>query len=56
MVLLNIKNANMKAVKDFAAISIKDCKQPVEMTFQTHTCIGISRQNNEWYVLPLNTT
>ena len=55
-ILLNIKNANTKAVKDLSLISIKDSKQPVELTFQTHTCIGINQENNEWYVLPLNGT
>ena len=55
-ILLNIKNANTKAVKDLSLVSIKDSNNPIELTFQTHTCIGINREDNKWYVLPLNGT
>jgi len=55
-ILLNIKNGNTKAVKDVSLVSIRDSKYPVELTFQTHTCIGISQEDSKWYVLPLNGT
>ena len=55
-ILLNIKNANTKAVKDISVVSIRDSNYPVELTFQTHTCIGINQEDNKWYVLPLNGT
>lgn len=53
-ILLNIKNANTKTTKDFSVLSVLDSNNPVELTFQTHTCVGVSRENDKWYVLPLN--
>src|SRR6478735_9254926 len=53
-ILLNIKNANTKAAKDLSLVSIQDSNYPVELTFQTHTCIGINQEDNKWYVLPLS--
>ena len=55
-ILLNIKNANTKAVKDISLVSIRDSNYPVELSFQTQTCIGINQEDNTWYVLPLNGT
>lgn len=53
-ILLNNKNANIKKAKDFSAVSTLDSSKPVELIFQTHTCVGVSREDNKWYVLPLN--
>lgn len=53
-ILLNIKNAIAKTVKDISVVSSKDGKLPIEMSFQTHTCLGVSQENSNWYVLPLN--
>jgi len=53
-ILLNLNNANIRNAKDFSLITAEDSKSPVELTFQTHTCIGINREDNKWYVFPLN--
>jgi hypothetical protein len=55
-ILQSIKNANTKTVKDLLLVSAQDNNSPVEFTFQTNTCIGINREDNKWYVLPLNGT
>lgn len=52
--LLSAKNANTKTVKDFTLVSANDKKSPVELVFETQTCVGVSREDNKWYVLPLN--
>jgi hypothetical protein len=53
-ILLNGKNANTKTAKGYLLISAGDNNNPVELTFQTYTCVGVSREDNKWYVLPLN--
>ncbi|MGC4035845.1 MAG: hypothetical protein QM764_07780 [Chitinophagaceae bacterium] len=53
-ILSTIKNASTKTAKDISIVTAKDSKLPVELTFQTNTCIGISQEDNKWYVLPLN--
>lgn len=53
-ILSNIKNASIKTVKSISLVSIKDSKNPVELSFETQTCIGINREENNWYVLPFN--
>jgi len=53
-ILLNSKNARGKTAKNFSAISASDNSKPVELIFQTRTCVGVSREDNKWYVLPLN--
>ncbi|QEM13360.1 hypothetical protein [Mucilaginibacter rubeus] len=53
-ILLNDKNARVKTAKEFSVVSASDSNHPVELTFQTHTCVGVSREDNKWYVLPLN--
>ncbi len=53
-ILSSIKNANTKAAKGFSLVNIRDGNHPVEMIFQTRTCVGISQEDNKWYVLPLN--
>jgi hypothetical protein len=55
-ILSDIKNAKTRAAKDLSLLSVQDGNYPVELRFQTHTCIGISREDNKWYVLPLNAT
>jgi hypothetical protein len=53
-ILQNIKNATAKTVKDYKLISAQSSNSPIELTFQTNTCVGISREHDKWYVLPLN--
>ncbi|MEO3403235.1 hypothetical protein AAFN85_04995 [Mucilaginibacter sp. CAU 1740] len=53
-ILQNIKNATAKTVKDYRLITAKSSNSPIEFSFQTNTCVGISRDNDKWYVLPLN--
>lgn len=53
-ILLNIKNANTKTVKDYSEVNAADGNNPIELTFQTQTCVGINREDNKWYVLPVN--
>ncbi|SEM99186.1 hypothetical protein SAMN05192574_102100 [Mucilaginibacter gossypiicola] len=53
-ILLNLKNANTKAVKGISEVRALDSSHPVELSFQTHTCVGVNREDNKWYVLPLN--
>ncbi|WP_121808450.1 hypothetical protein [Mucilaginibacter kameinonensis] len=53
-ILLNSKNADIKKTKGFSTVSTQDGSKPVELVFQTHTCVGVSREDNKWYVLPLN--
>jgi hypothetical protein len=52
-ILLNIKNVGIKTGKSFSVVSAKN-NNPVELTFQTQTCVGVNREDNKWYVLPMN--
>ncbi|UOE52375.1 hypothetical protein MTO98_14940 [Mucilaginibacter sp. SMC90] len=53
-ILLNSVNATSKAAKGYLAVTARESNKPVELVFQTHTCVGINRADNKWYVLPLN--
>jgi hypothetical protein len=53
-ILLNSNNAKSRTAKEYSIISAKDAKSPVELSFQTYTCVGVSRENDQWYVLPMN--
>ncbi|MEN0053506.1 MAG: hypothetical protein AAGC65_07545 [Mucilaginibacter sp.] len=53
-ILVNVKNANAKTAKGVSLVSAQNSSNPVQLTFQTHTCVGINREDNKWHVLPLN--
>lgn len=53
-ILQNSKNSNIKTVKGFSLVNARDNNNPIELTFQTQTCVGINREDNKWYVLPVN--
>jgi hypothetical protein len=53
-ILVAIENARSKNVKEHSIVTARDNKSPIELTFQTNTCVGVSRENDQWYVLPMN--
>ncbi|MBE7175616.1 MAG: hypothetical protein INR69_04390 [Mucilaginibacter polytrichastri] len=55
-ILSKTGNARISGGKAFSVITAQDAGAPVIFTFQTQTCLGISRENGQWYVLPLNAT
>ncbi|NCD71638.1 hypothetical protein [Mucilaginibacter agri] len=53
-ILQNVNNAKAKIINGVSSVSALDGHNPIELTFTTHTCIGINREGDKWYVLPLN--
>ncbi|MBL4676372.1 MAG: hypothetical protein JKY70_09245 [Mucilaginibacter sp.] len=53
-ILQDIKNAIAKNVKGYTQVSNKDGNSPIQLTFETSTCVGVTRENDQWYILPMN--
>lgn len=50
-----IQNGTLQRVGDHYVVTRKYGSSPVELTFQSAQGIGIDRERNQWWVLPLNT-
>jgi len=53
-ILLAIKNAKTKPVKQGLLVTAKDGSNAIEFNFQTRTCLGINKADSQWYVFPFN--
>jgi len=53
-ILLDVKNAKTKTTTAGLLITTKNAGSPIELHFQTNTCIGINKEGDQWYVFPFN--
>lgn len=53
-ILQSVENADMQSSGDHVLVTRKDSSLPVEMVFKSSVGIGIHREREQWWVLPLS--
>lgn len=53
-ILTEFKNARVKTAANRLMVNATGANNPIELTFKTNTCIGINKEDGQWYVLPFN--
>ncbi len=54
-ILQSVENGSLQSVGDHYLVTRKDSSAPVELTFKSSQGVGINRELNQWWVLPIST-
>jgi len=55
-ILQSFENANLTAAGDHDLVTRKDRSVPVEMVFTRCQGLGVNREHDQWWVLPIGAT